>query len=71
VRGHPLEVDVDARDFSFGGLRDHLAAAAPRQELAVALDVVDEIEHLLRAVGDEDGAVHGLHVVKCLVRLQT
>ena len=64
MRRHSLEADVDARDFPLRRPGDHLGAAAPWQELAIALDVVDEVEHLLRAVRDEDGAVDGLHVAR-------
>jgi hypothetical protein len=65
VRRTPLKLMSMRATLPVGGLVDHLAAVAPRQELAIALDVVDEVEHLLRAVRDEDGAVDGLHVVKC------
>ncbi|GIK87776.1 MAG: hypothetical protein BroJett026_32570 [Betaproteobacteria bacterium] len=42
-------------------LLQHRGAAAPRQEAGIVLDVVDQREHLLRAVRDEDGLADALH----------
>ena len=37
-------------------------AAAPRQELRIQLDAVDELEHLRRCVGHEHALLHAVHV---------
>jgi SsrA-binding protein len=61
VRPHAVVVDIDARRLAMLGLGEDLGAAAPRQELRIEVDAVDELVHPARGVRDEDALPYALH----------
>src|SRR6266550_2334446 len=57
-------VNVDARGLAAGMLLDDARALAPRQELRVERDIVDELEHLRGAEGNQHGFLDAGHKLK-------
>ena len=72
MRAHAVVVDVDSRGLAVRVVREHAGAAAPRQELRIKLDAVDELEHLRRRVRNEDALRYAAHegVVASTTRAQ-
>src|SRR5258708_7940382 len=69
MRGHAVVVDVETGQRLLGSALEDGRAAAPRQELRIVFDGRDELEHLLRAVGDEHRLLHAGHCYNTLSRV--
>jgi hypothetical protein len=61
VRLQAAVVDLEARTRDLATALEHARAGAPRQELRIVLDIVDEREHLLGRAWHEDGSGDGRH----------
>ena len=59
----PVVVDVEARARDLARALEDLGRGAPRQELGIALAIVDKVEHRARGVGNQHGLEDGAHDV--------
>src|SRR4029077_10966681 len=61
VRAHAVEVDVDARRLSVVARLERARVVAPRQELRIELDAIDELEHRIGGKRHEHRLLHAAH----------
>src|SRR5690606_33712562 len=66
----PGDADRNGRFHSVFVVTVYHRAPAPGHEIRVARNVCHQIEHLLAAVGDQDGALYGMHRYGLMDRME-